>query len=224
MRQLGKGEGLASHCIDTAGFYFFPNLVLISLPLSLLRPYEFPTVFSFFLPEYVPDSGPNLVAKLSSPESMIVTMPNVVNLLNGMYSLIKYGLGDCNSGFSRYPGYSDCSDNGLYERSFGHLFYEPTGVDDYERAADLALLLTAGRLSDANLNTIVNACSTEPDQPSKTRCMQQLIVSTGEFHSTNSVTQSGEARAAETAVADSTESYKVSIYLGLCQCGVLNNG
>jgi hypothetical protein len=27
-------------------------------------PYEFPTVFSFFLPNYIPDSGPNLPAKL----------------------------------------------------------------------------------------------------------------------------------------------------------------
>lgn len=38
-------------------------------------PYEFPTVFSFFLPEYVPDSGPSLSAQLSSPEAMLITMP-----------------------------------------------------------------------------------------------------------------------------------------------------
>ena len=38
-------------------------------------PYDFPTVFSFFLPNYVPESGPNLPAKLTSPESVLVTMP-----------------------------------------------------------------------------------------------------------------------------------------------------
>jgi len=178
-------------------------------------PYEFPTVFSYFLPEYVPDSGPNLPAKLSSPESMVVTMPNVVNLLNGMFSLIKYGLSDCSSGFSIYPGFGGCSDNGLYERSYGHLFYEPTGVDDYEMAADLALLLTAGRLSEEHLNTIVAACSTEPDQPSKTRCWQQLIITTGEFHSTNPVTESGEDRDTETTGGNSTESYKAIVYFYL---------
>ncbi len=46
-------------------------------------PYEFPTVFSFFLPEYVPDNGPALAASYVSPETMILTMPNTVSLLNG---------------------------------------------------------------------------------------------------------------------------------------------
>lgn len=179
-------------------------------------PYEFPTVFSYFLPEYIPDSGPNLPAQLASPEAMIVTMPNVVNLLNGMFSLIKYGLSDCNSGLSTYPGYGGCSDDGLYERSYGHLFYEPTGADDFEMAADLALLLTAGRLSSDNLNTIVDACSNEPDQPSKTRCLQQLIVSTGEFASTSQVTMSGEDRSiGDDNVDTSTESYKAIVYFYL---------
>ena len=35
-------------------------------------PYEFPSVFSFFLSDYIPDSGPNLSANLASPESMVV--------------------------------------------------------------------------------------------------------------------------------------------------------
>ena len=146
---------------------------------------------------------------------MTVTMPNVVNLLNGMFSLIKYGLSDCNSGFSVYPGFGGCSDNGLFQRSFGRLFYEPTGADNYEKAADLALLLTAGRLSDNNLNTIVDACSTEPDQASITRCMQQLIVSTGEFASTSQVTLSGEDRTTEDSVGTSTEPYKAIVYFYL---------
>ncbi|KAL7537078.1 hypothetical protein ACHAXR_007922, partial [Thalassiosira sp. AJA248-18] len=178
-------------------------------------PYEFPTVFSYFLPEYVPDSGPNLSAKLTSPESLLVTMPNVVALLNGMFSMIKYGLSDCYSGFSEYPGYSGCYDDGQYQRSFGHLFYQPTGEDDHTRAADLALLLTAGRLNEDNLNTIVDACSTEPDDQSKTRCMQQLIVSTGEFHSTNTIAQSGEDRITDTGGGNSTEPYKAIVYFYL---------
>ena len=126
-------------------------------------PYEFPTVFSHFLPEYVPDSGPALPAQLTSPEAMVQTMPNIINVLNGMYSMVKYGLSDCNSGFGLYPGYAECRDNGKYERSIGHLFYEPEGTTDFERAADLSLLLTAGRLSNDKLNMIVDSCEGPQD-------------------------------------------------------------
>jgi hypothetical protein len=210
-------------------------------------PYDFPTVFSFFLPSYIPDSGPNLPAKLvryatrnqfsinsesshiivydhffrhpvavqTSPESVLVTMPNIVSFLNGMFSLIKYGLSDCNSGFSLYNGYGNCVDDGSYQRSFGRLFYNATGQNDYERANDLALLLTAGRLSSGNLDKIVAACTTEPDRESKNRCMTQLIVTTGEFHSTNTVTQSGEDRVTSVTSSTSTEPYKAIVYFYL---------
>ncbi len=179
-------------------------------------PYEFPSVFSFFLPNYLPDSGPNLPAKLHSPESVVVTMPNIVSLLNGMFSLIKYGLSDCNGGFSYIsPGYGDCKDDGSYQRSFGRLFYNATGMDDFEIADDLSELLTAGRLSSDNLLKIVVACSTEPDQGSKKRCMTQLIVTTGEFHSTSTVTQNGEERVTDVPSVTSTEPYKAIVYFFL---------
>ena len=178
-------------------------------------PYEFPTVFSWFLSEYIADGGPTLPAQLTSPESVVATMPNQIALLNGMFSLIKFGLSDCSGGFSEYPGYSGCYDNGAYTRSFGHLFYEPTGANDAEKAADLALLLTAGRLSEGSLDTIVNACATETDEPSKTRCMQQLIVSAPEFHSTNTVTQTGQERTTNTGGLNSTEPYKAIVYFYL---------
>lgn len=142
-------------------------------------------------------------------------MPNILNLLDGMFSLIKYGLSDCNNGFSLFPGYGNCIDDGSFQRSFGRLFYAPTGVNDYERASDLALLLTAGRLSNENLIAIVAACSSEPDQGSKDRCMTQLIVSTGEFHSTNHVKRSGGGRVTEAVPANSTEPYKAIVYFYL---------
>ena len=178
-------------------------------------PHEFPSVFSFFSPNYLPDSGPNLPAKLSSPESVVVTMPNTVSLLNGMLSLIKYGLSDCNGGFSLFTGYGQCVDNGLYQRSFGRLFYNATGANDHDRADDLAELLTAGRMSQDNIEKIVAACSTEPDQGSKNRCMTQLIVTTGEFHSTSTVTQSGEERVDDAINFTSTEPYKAIVYFFL---------
>jgi len=39
------------------------------------EPSRFPSVFSFFLPEYRPDAGPAIAAGLVSPESMLVNMP-----------------------------------------------------------------------------------------------------------------------------------------------------
>ena len=129
-------------------------------------PYEFPTVFSFFLPEFVPDSGSALTANLVSPESAVADTPNIIAILNGMFSLVKYGLGDCNNGFSTYPGYSSCRDNGQFSRSYGHLFYNATGASDFETVANLALLLTAGRLSDDKLNKIAEACSLAEVSPS----------------------------------------------------------
>jgi hypothetical protein len=105
------------------------QIIVLNLRLPFhFSPYNFPTVFSFFLPEYIPDTGPSLSAQLVSPETMVVTMPNVVALLNGMFSLIKYGLSDCYSGFSRYPGVSACNVNALslldscqfYARLFHH--------------------------------------------------------------------------------------------------------
>ena len=72
-------------------------------------PHNFPSVFSFFLPEYVPETGPALSAQLAAPEALILDMPKIVGIQNGMISLIKYGLSDCNSGFASYPGYKGCS-------------------------------------------------------------------------------------------------------------------
>lgn len=132
------------------------------------------------IPEYIPDSGPVLNSQLVSPESRVLTMPNTVGLLNGMFSLIKYGLTDCHDGFGSYPRYSGCSDDGAYKRSIGHLFYSPGGATVSEYINDLASRLTAGRLSDDSHNTIEDECSAGPDNSSITRCIQQLIVTTNQ--------------------------------------------
>eukprot|EP00984_Skeletonema_dohrnii_P004238 scaffold1495_cov202-Skeletonema_dohrnii-CCMP3373.AAC.3 len=169
-------------------------------------PHDFPSVFSFFLPEYVPEAGPALSAQLAAPEATILDMPKIIGLQNGMLSLIKYGMSDCKNGLSTYPGYRGCSDNGLYERSIGHLGRVPTGANITELVSEVSLLLTAGRLSQDNRDTIETACSSEPDLDAQYRCIQQLIVFSAEFHSTNTMQKSGEARAVDTTTAsNSTE-------------------
>ena len=179
-------------------------------------PFDFPSVFSFLLPGYVADSGPTLEAQLTSPETMLTTMPNTINLLNGLFSLVKYGLSDCNGGLGKYPGYGGCNEDGLFERSIGHLM-EPAGGTDLEKVTNLSLLLTAGRLGSDSLTKIVDACATRPDENSRARCMSQLLVVTPEFHSTNSITESGEDRVPEEEVigTDPTVDYKAIVYFYL---------
>mmetsp|Transcript_2571 Transcript_2571/g.3796 ORF Transcript_2571/g.3796 Transcript_2571/m.3796 type:complete len:532 (+) Transcript_2571:492-2087(+) len=108
------------------------------------------------------------------------------------------------------------TDNGLYERSFGHLGRVPTGANITELVSEVSLILTAGRLSQDNRDTIETACSSEPDLNAQYRCIQQLIVFSAEFHSTNTMQKSGEARAVDTTTAsNSTESYKALVHIYL---------
>ena len=108
------------------------------------------------------------------------------------------------------------ADNGLYERSYGHLSRVPAGTTIAEMVSEVSLLLTAGRLSQENKNIIEAACSSEPDSGAQYRCIQQLVVFSSEFHTTNTMKKSGEARAVDTTTAtNSTEPYKALVYLYL---------
>lgn len=76
------------------------------------------------------------------------------------------------------------------------------------RAKDLSLLLTSDRLSTDELTLLVDSCATEPDDAAKSRCMQQLIVTTSAFQTTSTATLSGEDRVATAEASDSNEEYK----------------
>jgi hypothetical protein len=178
-------------------------------------PHEFPSVFSWFLPDFIPGNVPIAAAKLVSPETQLLTMPNMLGMLNGMISMTKYGGSDCNGGFMKNPGYGLCSDDGLYKRSIGRLSYDPPGDNINDYILDLALLLTAGRLSDENGDKIATACSSKQGA-AMISCITQLLITTAEFHSTNTVQQTGQARANDTTGSpSSTEPYKAIVYLFL---------
>jgi len=180
-------------------------------------PFNFPTIFSFYLADYIADVGPATQAQLTSPESKLASMPNHLGFLNGMFSLIKYGLSNCYEGFSSNPGGSRCQDDGTYTRSYGRLTYQPEGQSYKEEATDLALLLTAGRLSEDNKDIIVGACATQQEKESRVRCMQQLMITTPEFSSTNTVIKSGDGRKTDSVVKEenTAEPYKAIVYLYL---------
>lgn len=60
--------------------------------------HEFVSVFSFFLPEFKP-YGRVGDATLVSPEATLLDMPKMIGLLNGLTSLVKYGLSSCEGGW-----------------------------------------------------------------------------------------------------------------------------
>ena len=60
--------------------------------------YNSPTVFNFYLPEFQPN-GPVIDANLYAPEAQLGTAPFLMGFLNGVSSLVRFGLTTCASGF-----------------------------------------------------------------------------------------------------------------------------
>ena len=127
-----------------------------------------PGVFNFYLPEFIP-AGSLEDAGLVSPESQIFTSPYLIGYLNGMSSLIDHGLTDCGNGFGNTYARKSVAgqvDGGCSETvkaqwaksSDGVLQFKPTHPSNPEKvAAELALVVTGGRLSAQTKATLVNA-------------------------------------------------------------------
>jgi len=162
--------------------------------------HKFPTVFSFFLPEYIPAGRLNS-ASLVSPESMVYDMPKIVNWLNGIFSLSRWGLEDKDGGFgsNRLPA--------------GDLAFVPEGTWGTGVVDELATLLTAGRLSSESRAIVQAAYDGIGDPTEGLKLAQQLIATTPEFHSTNLVRANGLAREIPTPSTSGDQSYKAVVYL-----------
>eukprot|EP00554_Chaetoceros_debilis_P007442 CAMPEP_0194077066 /NCGR_PEP_ID=MMETSP0149-20130528/3732_1 /TAXON_ID=122233 /ORGANISM="Chaetoceros debilis, Strain MM31A-1" /LENGTH=4275 /DNA_ID=CAMNT_0038757959 /DNA_START=113 /DNA_END=12940 /DNA_ORIENTATION=+ len=85
--------------------------------------HDFESVFSFFLPEFVP-YGSVGDATLVSPEATLLDMPRVVGMLNGLTSLAKFGLSSCEGGFGH-----DCSERAYRPSPYGVLEFKRTPSD-----------------------------------------------------------------------------------------------
>ena len=144
---------------------FYVPLHLITRPKLIVLTFLSLSLFDNNRPEYVPDATPAGVASYVSPESQLLDMPSSIEMLNGLYSLIKYGLSDCydpnDHGFALYPGFGSCKDNGLFERAIGTLEYEPLATTTRAIIDELATLVTAGRLSTKNREIIASIYDAE---------------------------------------------------------------
>eukprot|EP00957_Ditylum_brightwellii_P117298 8946295-Ditylum_brightwellii.AAC.1 len=99
--------------------------------------HSFPSVFGFYEPSFKSNGAPGK-AGLVSPESALLDMSNSVNIMNGIFSLARYGLSECYGGFGKSATKWNFCNIGNYEPSSGTLTYHP---EDY--VSKLSTLLTA---------------------------------------------------------------------------------
>ena len=171
------------------------------------RAFSSPSVFNFYLPEFVPD-GAIAAAGLVSPESQIAIPPTIVGYLNGISSLINNGLSSCDRGFGTslggYAGYRDC--NKKTEQSDGFLDYAASEPTNPAQVVDeMALLMTPGRLTPKARQVMIAAYSTYAE---KSRLDMKAIGATARLK----IDKWWESRATyEYGTAESTIDGKVDI-------------
>ena len=89
--------------------------------------HEFQTVFSFFLPEFQP-YGRVGSAELVSPEATLLSMPKIIGLMNGLTSLVRFGLSNCDGGW----GHQYCRERKYIPSPMGRLNFNKTSVEEVE--------------------------------------------------------------------------------------------
>jgi hypothetical protein len=88
-----------------------------------------PSVFNFYLPEFQP-AGPIADAGLVSPEAELATTPLVKSFLNGMLSLVRWGLTNCHRGFGTSQMFRSCHtcNGNVQATNDGLLAYQPASA------------------------------------------------------------------------------------------------
>jgi len=124
------------HFMRSMEFADLPGRMVIMKDLSKVMgefPYQQPTVFNFYLPQYAPDGFPD---GMVAPEFQIFDAPLVVSFTEAMISMIKnQGLSDCDGGYG-IPSWN-CKGSFRLLKSFGTM---------EELWSQMDLLLTGGRL------------------------------------------------------------------------------
>ena len=161
--------------------------------------FESPSVFNFYLPEYQP-VGPIADAGLVAPEAQLLSAPYIVGLMNGLSSLIEFGLTSCEDGFGQPISRPERScgkrSSGRYDTADGNLTFAPSDPSlAYAVVDELALLLTDGRLGATSRDVVVRAYAAALSGPAPEsgatpaqealKVAQKLIVATPEFHTTS---------------------------------------
>lgn len=131
------------------------------------------------------------------PECQVLTSPRMVTMMNGLLSLLKYGLDLAYGGFGTNLGHRGkfVPENlrvlGEDTYAVGSARYSPRGMDVDGVVDELATLLTSGRLSQQKRDLLKKVYE-EYDGAEALINVQQLIVTSPEFHT------NGLARTLET--------------------------
>ncbi|CAJ1395594.1 unnamed protein product [Effrenium voratum] len=196
-------------------------------------PFQSPTVFNFYLadfnlPEPEPENEVGMTTTtgmpgmpepeaetLVAPELQIFTPPHFIGFLNGMSSLIKYGVNErCDSvrGFGQRPQ----SYNGLDWREkcpMGTLHLPDDGEDKVLNELDV--LLTGGRLTNVTRAAAAEAYRTAPSAQRLQRAQQAVLLSP-EFNTLGDPLPKPEPRAPTVATGPTAQKpYKAAIVLFL---------
>ena len=195
----------------------YPEIILKNVDKKVEQMvYSIRSVFSFFLQDYTPE-GPVQNASLVAPEAQILNAPSILSLLEGLYSMTKYGLTSCKNGLGDNSKACTNISEGDFSTARGELTYRAPIKQNTKKALnELSMLLTAGRLSQESRNLIEEEVKQAKDDESGLRLAQQLIVSSPEFHSTSLIESSGEEREEPKPKLDSKkDTYKSVVYLYL---------
>lgn len=186
--------------------------------------YQAPSVFGFLLPDYSPDGA---VSKrgLVSPEAQLGTAPFIIGYLNGMSSLINFGLTHCEGGFGDSvweSKHKNCAVATLAESADGAIAYSLNSTESSRavRAAELveelAVLLTPGRLTN-NSRTVLTAAYSDVSVSEEAALKQvlNLFVVTPEYHATNQPDIQSKRRPQKPSVASHDRPYKAVVVIFL---------
>ena len=146
----------------------------------------------------------------------------LIAFLNGMVQLVQDGLSSCRSGFGfarkgQHPDKRSCSSLASRRATAdGNLTFAPESSVPSEVVDELGLLLTAGRLSDRSKALMVQAYTAEEAGGGEPlQLLESLLLAAPEFHATNHLAPTAEARQEAAAVASQDRPYKAIVVLFL---------
>jgi cullin-associated NEDD8-dissociated protein 1 len=159
------------------------------------EPYSAPSVFSFYLSKFQPNSIIKQ-AGLYAPEGQLLTLPRVISYLNTMNSLIEFGITPCFEGFGLNYKPFNCDrlrarldDPNLFNN--GYLLYNSTRVNGLNNSSALvnyfSTLLTGGRLDSARkliLMDVFKHINTSFSRAEAIKSVLELLIATPEYQIT----------------------------------------
>lgn len=149
IRLMSYARAFELTSLQTYGFFPFHKLNEVFGQ----SPYDYPTVFNFYLPDYQPN-GSILDRNLNAPEFQIHNDITALNLPNAIWWLVYYGIER-----DQEPGIGQR----WYSQAELNLTYEISLANNSAALLDhLDTMITAGRLSDANRATIISVIDNMP--------------------------------------------------------------